>query len=293
MNEASPSPPQGVLAGVRAYLRMIKIEHSIFALPFAFVSALIAAGGVPDTATVGWITVAMVAARSAAMGMNRVIDRRIDAANPRTRNREIPAGLIPVGRAVVFIVLSVLLLLYAAARLNPLCLKLSPLALAVLFLYSYTKRFTWAAHFVLGLAIAGAPLGAWIAVTGSLDPRILLLALAVVLWLAGFDTLYALQDLEFDRAYGLHSIPQRFGVRRSILLARTFHLGAWLLLAATGRVFDLSPFYWLGLLFIALLFVHEHRLVRPGDLSKLDLAFFNMNGYISVSIFLFTLMGYL
>ncbi len=276
-----------------AYLRMVKIEHSVFALPFAFVAALIAASGIPPWRTVAWIVVAMVAARSAAMGLNRVIDRKIDAANPRTRNREIPAGVIGSGEAMVFIILSLALLVYAAWQLNDLCLKLSPLAISVLVLYSYTKRFTWAAHFVLGLAIAGAPLGAWIAVTGTLDPRVLALGAAVIFWLAGFDTLYALQDVDFDRAHGLRSIPQRFGIPNAIRFARLAHLVAWSLLVLTGLLFDLSPFYFLGLFFVAALFIYEHSLVRENDLSKLNMAFFNMNGYISVSVFVFTLAAYL
>ncbi len=276
-----------------AYLRMVKIEHSVFALPFAFVAALIAASGIPPWRTVAWIVVAMVAARSAAMGLNRVIDRKIDAANPRTRNREIPAGVIGSGEAMVFIILSLALLVYAAWQLNDLCLKLSPLAISVLVLYSYTKRFTWAAHFVLGLAIVGAPLGAWIAVTGTLDPRVLALGAAVIFWLAGFDTLYALQDVDFDRAHGLRSIPQRFGIPNAIRFARLAHLVAWSLLVLTGLLFDLSPFYFLGLFFVAALFIYEHSLVRENDLSKLNMAFFNMNGYISVSVFVFTLAAYL
>jgi len=272
---------------------MIKIEHSIFALPFAFVSALIAASGIPSWRTMGWIIVAMVSARSAAMGLNRVIDRRIDAANPRTRNREIPSGIIGTGEAVVFISISLAILVMAAWQLNDLCLKLSPVAIAVLVLYSFTKRFTWAAHFVLGLAIAGAPLGAWIAVTGSFDPRVLSLGTAVIFWLAGFDTLYALQDMDFDRAHGLRSIPQRFGIRTSIHLARGCHLVSWGLLVLTGLLFNLSPFYFLGLLFVAILFIYEHALVKENDLSRLNMAFFNMNGYISVSVFVFTLAAHL
>ncbi len=272
---------------------MIKIEHSVFALPFAFVGALIAARGVPQWSKVGWITLAMVSARSAAMGLNRVIDRQIDAANPRTKNREIPSGVIRVGETVMFIAVSLAVFIYSAYSLNPLCLWLSPVAIAVLVVYSYTKRFTWGSHFVLGLAIAGAPLGAWIAVTGSFDPRILALGFAVIFWLAGFDTLYALQDMEFDRSFGLHSIPQRFGVGASIQFARIAHVITWFLLAFTGLLFNLSPFYWIGLLFVACLFFYEHSLVKKDDLSKLDMAFFNMNGYISMTVFVFTLLGYI
>lgn len=275
------------------YLSMIKFSHSIFALPFAFTAALIAAAGMPSLKQIFWIVVAMVGARSGAMGLNRVIDRQIDRANPRTANREIPRGVIGAGETVVFVIISFLLLILAAYMLNPLCLLLSPVAIFVLFIYSYTKRFTWAAHFVLGLAISAAPLGAWVAVRGSFDPAILPLAAAVIFWLAGFDVLYALQDLEFDRSYGLYSIPQRFGVTKSLWLARSFHVISFLLLGSTGVVFRMGLFFWAGMLIVAGLFIYEHSLVRQGDLSKLDMAFFNMNGYISMTVFLFTLMDYL
>ncbi|MDA8083556.1 MAG: putative 4-hydroxybenzoate polyprenyltransferase [Nitrospiraceae bacterium] len=278
---------------VTLYLRMIKFSHSIFALPFAFTSALIAASGVPSPRQVFWIVVAMVGARSGAMGLNRVIDRRIDAANPRTAGREIPSGVIGVGETVVFVAVSFSMMIAAAYMLNPLCLYLSPVAILVLFVYSFTKRFTWLAHFVLGLAISAAPLGSWLAIRGSFYPGILPLVLAVIFWLAGFDVLYALQDLEFDRGHGLYSIPQRFGVSVSIRLARTFHLIAFLLIAATGLIFGLGPFFWAGMVVVAGLFLYEHSLVHDDDLSKLDMAFLNMNGYISMTVFISTLMNYL
>ncbi|MBA4374134.1 MAG: 4-hydroxybenzoate octaprenyltransferase [Thermodesulfovibrio sp.] len=281
-----------VLDRIVLYLRMIKFSHSIFALPFALTSALIAAGGIPSLKQIFWIVVAMVGARSGAMGLNRVIDRQIDGANPRTANREIPRGVISVWETVVFVILSFAFLILAAYMLNPLCLMLSPLAIAVLFVYSYTKRFTWAAHFVLGLAISAAPLGAWVAVRGSFDPGILPLALSVIFWLAGFDVLYALQDLDFDRSHGLYSIPQRFGVTKSLYLARTLHLLSFLLLGTTGLIFRLGLFFWAGLVIVAGLFIYEHSLVRQGDLTKLDMAFFNMNGYISMTVFLFTLADF-
>lgn len=282
-----------VLDRLVLYLRMIKFSHSVFALPFALTAALIAASGIPSLKQIFWIIVAMVGARSGAMGLNRVIDRQIDRANPRTANREIPRGVITAGETVVFVFISFSILILAAYMLNPLCLLLSPAAIFVLFIYSYTKRFTWAAHFVLGLAISAAPLGAWVAVRGSLDPGILPLALAVIFWLAGFDVLYALQDLEFDRSHGLYSIPQRFGVTRSLYLARGCHLVSFLLLGATGFIFRLNLFFWAGMVIVAGLFIYEHSLVRQGDLSKLDMAFFNMNGYISMTVFLFTLADYL
>ncbi|MBZ0158149.1 MAG: putative 4-hydroxybenzoate polyprenyltransferase [Alphaproteobacteria bacterium] len=270
------------------YGRMIKITHSVFALPFAFTGAILAASGVPSLEKLFWITVAMAGARSGAMGLNRIIDRKIDAENPRTAGREIPSGAIRVRDAAFFTVISFAILLFAAYMLNPLCLTLSPLALFVLLLYSYTKRFTWMAHFVLGIAIAAAPLGAWIAVRGTFDAEIVPLSIAVVFWLAGFDVLYALQDVEFDRSYGLHSIPQRFGIRNALLLSRTFHSITWVLLGLTGVLFHLNFFYWTGMAFVAGLLLYEHSLVKPHDLSRLDMAFFNMNGYISVAVFVFT-----
>ncbi|MDA8239545.1 MAG: putative 4-hydroxybenzoate polyprenyltransferase [Nitrospiraceae bacterium] len=277
-----------VIQKITLYLRMIKFSHSIFALPFAFTSALIAASGIPAPGQIFWIVVAMVGARSGAMGLNRIIDRKMDAANPRTAGRELPRGVIGVGETVLFVAVSFGVMAFAAYMLNPLCLELSPIAIAVLFLYSYTKRFTWSSHFVLGLSISAAPLGSWIAVKGTLDPAILPLAVAVIFWLAGFDVLYALQDIEFDRSHGLYSIPKRFGVRKSLYLARCFHAVSFMLLVANGLVFGLGGLYMAGMFVSAGLFIYEHSLVKENDLSKLDVAFFNMNGYISMAIFLFT-----
>lgn len=275
------------------YLRMIKIEHSIFALPFAFASALLAAQGIPELDQIVWITVAMVTARAAAFGFNRIIDRKIDALNPRTANREIPSGKIKLWEASIFTFLCIILFVYSAWMLNPLCFKLSPIAVMILFLYSYTKRFTWACHFVLGISLAIAPLGAWIAVRGSFDWEIIPMVITVIFWLAGFDTLYALWDVDFDRRFGIYSIPKVFGIRKAINLARLFHLLAWSFLLITGVVFNLNVFYWLGMAVTAFLFIKEHSLVKPNDLSKLNLAFFNMNGYISLTVFLFTSMAVL
>lgn len=278
---------------VSVYLRMIKFSHSIFALPFAFTSALIAASGIPDLRQIGWIVIAMVGARSGAMGLNRIIDRKIDSANPRTEGREIPQGAISVLAAVLFVIVSFIFLELAAYRLNPLCLKLSPIAIAVLILYSYTKRFTWMSHFVLGLSISAAPLGAWIAVKGSFDSEIIPLVIAVIFWLAGFDVLYALQDIDFDKKHGLYSIPERFGISKSIYLSRIFHVTSFLLLVANGIIFKLDGLYWTGMFLTAGLFLYEHSLIKVDDLRKLDIAFFNMNGYISVTVFIFTLMDYI
>jgi 4-hydroxybenzoate polyprenyltransferase len=231
----------------------------------------------------------MVGARSAAMGFNRWADRKIDARNPRTMTRALPLGLVSPAQVVVFTAVSSLLLVYAAFRLNPLTFYLSPVALAIVFLYSYTKRFTFLSHVFLGLAISGAPLGAWIAVTGSFEAPALVLGLAVLFWLVGFDTLYALQDMEFDRGAGLHSIPQRFGVRRSLWIARVSHAVTMAALFWLASLLSLGWYYIAGVVVSLCLIVYEHSLVREGDLTKLNFAFFNMNGYISVTIFLFTL----
>ncbi len=272
---------------------MIKFSHSIFALPFAFSAALLAENGVPSVKKIFWITVAMVSARSAAMGANRIIDREIDALNPRTKNREIPAGIINVEKAALFSIIATSILILSAYMLNPLCLKLSPIAIAIVIIYSYTKRFTWLSHIVLGIAISFAPLGAWIAVKGSFSADILPLVLGVIFWLAGFDILYALQDVDFDRQVGLYSIPKRFGIANAILIGRVFHIITWLSLALTGVVFGLGYFYFACLIFVGGLLVYEHLLVKEDDLSRLNIAFLNMNGYISAAVFVFTLLDIL
>ena len=279
-----------VIDRIWTYGRMIKFSHSVFALPFALSGAALAATRSGVTAEqIGWIVAAMVGARSAAMGFNRLADREMDAENPRTANREIPRGVITPAAVRFFVALSSGLLVFAAYRLNPLCFALSPVALGIVFLYSYTKRFTWGTQFFLGLSLSVAPIGAWIAVTGSLDPEILLLGGAVLAWVAGFDTIYACQDMAFDRAYGIYSLAQRFGIRRALLAARALHVVALLLLVQTGRVFELGPIYAAGVLVVAGLLLYEHRLVRDDDLSGLNVAFFNMNGMISCIYFVFTL----
>ena len=282
-----------MLRKIKIILEMIKFEHTIFALPFAFTGALLALGGLPTWRQVLWIVAAMVGARSAAMGFNRWADRHIDAENPRTRTRALPRGLITPAQVLIFIALSSALLVLAAYQLNPLAFRLSPLALAIVFFYSYTKRFTYLAHAFLGLAIAGAPLGAWIAVTGRFELPAVVLGLAVLCWLVGFDILYALQDMEYDRAKGLHSIPQRFGVRASLWFSRTAHALTMAFLFLLAYLLPVGLFYMLGVLAALVLIVYEHRLVKENDLSKLNIAFFNMNGWISVTIFLFTLLDVL
>jgi 4-hydroxybenzoate polyprenyltransferase len=274
---------------IRVFLEMIKFTHTIFALPFAFTGAVLAAAGLPTPYQAFWILMAMVGARTAAMGLNRLIDAEIDGRNPRTSGRALPAGLLGKGAVLVFIILSVALMLFSAQMLNPVCLYLSPVALFFLVLYSYCKRFTSLAHVVLGICLSAAPLGAWIAVTGSVSLTPVLLALAVLFWVAGFDILYALQDLEFDRASGLHSIPVRLGLMGSLWAARLFHLITLCLLAALMAVAHLGGFFLVGLLLTLAMLTYEHWLLRNGDLTKLDAAFFNMNGYISVTIFIFTL----
>jgi len=282
-----------MLEKFRVFLEMIKFSHTIFALPFAFTGAVLAAEGLPSWQQAFWILIAMVGARTAAMGLNRLIDAEIDAANPRTSGRAIPAGLLGKGTVFVFVLLSTLLMFFAAGQLNRLCLYLSPVALFFLVLYSYCKRFTSLAHLVLGLCLGAAPVGAWIAIRGVVELPAVLLGLAVLFWVAGFDILYALQDLEFDRQRGLHSIPVRLGITGSLWTARLFSLVMLVLLAGLYLVSPLGGWFLAGLVVVALMLGYEHWLLRGGDLSRLDAAFFTMNGYISVAIFLFTLIDLL
>ena len=276
-----------LLHNLRTTLEMIKWEHSIFALPFALCGAMLAAGGWPTPHQLAWIIVAMVAARSAAMAFNRVADAAIDAANPRTRTRALPAGILTPAFVTTFVVVSSAIFILAASQLNHLSLILSPLALAVLLLYSYTKRFTRWSHLVLGFALGIAPSAAWIAVRGSLDPRILLLTAAVTFWVGGFDVLYACQDYEFDRESNLHSIPRYIGIRGALLVARLFHAVMLLLLIALILTFGLGKLAVAGVIAVAVLLLYEHSLVHPTNLSKLNAAFFTMNGVISVVFFVF------
>jgi len=266
---------------------MIKWEHSVFALPFALCGAMLAAGGVPSRRQLLWIVVAMVAARSAAMSFNRLADASIDAANPRTRTRALPTGALTEDFVRNFVILSSSAFILAAWELNRLAFLLSPVALATLLLYSYTKRWTRWSHLALGFALGVAPAAAWIAVRGSLDPRILLLTAAVTFWVAGFDVLYACQDLEFDRQAGLHSIPRYLGIGNALWVARMFHLLMLALLAALVFVFGLGKFALIGLIAVFLLLTYEHSLVSKDDLSKLNAAFFAMNGIIAVVFWVF------
>jgi 4-hydroxybenzoate polyprenyltransferase len=282
-----------LLKSLRVTLEMIKWEHSIFALPFALCGAMLAAGGLPSAHQLAWIVVAMVSARSAAMSFNRLADVAIDAANPRTRTRALPAGILTQNFVRLFVIFSSAVFGLAAWELNRLAFVLSPVALGVLLLYSYSKRWTRWSHVVLGFALGIAPAAAWIAVRGSLDPRILLLTLAVTFWVGGFDVLYACQDLEFDRQAGLHSIPRYCGVGKSLWIARFFHLLMLFLLAALLWTFALGKLAALGVLAVLLLLAYEHSLVSENDLSKLNAAFFTMNGVIAVVFFLFIAMDLL
>ncbi|HYU46047.1 MAG TPA: UbiA-like polyprenyltransferase [Terriglobales bacterium] len=277
----------GILYNLKITLEMIKWEHSIFALPFALCGAMLAAEGVPAWHQLAWIVVAMVSARSAAMAFNRLADASIDAANPRTAIRALPAGLLTPSFVSAFVLVSCGIFVLAASQLNRLTLMLSPVALAIVLSYSYSKRFTRWSHFSLGFALGIAPAAAWIAVRGALDPRILLLTAAVTFWVGGFDVIYACQDHDFDLSYGLHSLPRHLGIKTALALARLFHLMMLGLLVALVIVFGLGKLAVLGVIAVAALLLYEHTLVRHDDLSKLNAAFFTMNGVISVVFFVF------
>jgi 4-hydroxybenzoate polyprenyltransferase len=277
----------GFFRSVGVTLEMIKWEHSVFALPFALTGAMLAAGGLPRPMQLVWIIVCMVAARSAAMAFNRWADARLDAENPRTRIRAIPAGLLSRAFVGGFTVVMAAIFILAAAQLNRLTLELSPVALAVLFFYSYTKRFTRWSHLALGLALGIAPAAAWIAVAGSLDPRILILTVAVMFWVAGFDLLYACQDAAHDRANGLFSVPAAWGVTAAFWIARLLHVLMLALLLWLVQAFALGGFALAGVAVVAALLLYEHLIVSPGDLRRLNAAFFTMNGVISVVFFCF------
>ncbi len=275
-----------MLRNLKITLEMIKIEHTLFALPFAFLGAVLAAQGLPSLNRIFWIIAAMVGARSAAMAFNRLVDRKYDAENPRTSTRAIPAGMLSVQFVALFTIASTVLFFTAALMLNRLTLILSPVALGSVLLYSYTKRFTSMSHLVLGWCLSISPTGAWIAVRGAIDsPVPLLLSLAVMLWTAGFDIIYACQDYEYDVRAGLRSIPQRFGIARALRISRALHA---LMFLALLWIYFLTGLHWIGLLGIiatAALLIHQHRLVRPDDLSKLNAAFFTTNAFVSVILF--------
>ena len=279
----------------RLILEMIKFEHTIFALPFALISVLLASRnlphGLPGLGTLGWILLAMVAARSAAMAFNRLADAEIDRKNPRTASRHIPAGLLTRAQVVAFLLVSVSLFVIAAWRLNPLCFALSPVALAALLGYSYTKRFTSLCHLFLGFAIGIAPIGAWLAVRGSFAVVPVLLGAAVMLWIGGFDIIYALQDYEYDSSEkALFSLPKRVGKANALRISRAMHCAMLALLFAIGLIYGLHFVYFTGVAFVAALIIYEQSLVKPDDLRRVNLAFFTLNGWVSVSLFVFVLI---
>jgi 4-hydroxybenzoate polyprenyltransferase len=280
---------------IRSYASLVRFSHTVFALPFAFASLVLAWPNHPITLrTVLWILVAMVGARTAAMGFNRLADRKFDALNPRTRGWELPKGTVKTWEAGLLTIVASIIFVFGAYQLNWTCFVLSPVALAVIFFYSLTKRFTWASHLFLGVALSLAPIGAWLAVAGwPIDLRELViplcLGLAVVFWLAGFDIIYSLQDREFDRSHGLHSIPVRFGIARALRLSTFFHVCTIVFLILVGIAANLGALYWVGCLAVSLILMWEHRIVRPDDLSRINRAFFDFNAYVSIGYFLITL----
>jgi 4-hydroxybenzoate polyprenyltransferase len=279
------------MSAVRHFLDAIKFEHTVFALPFAYVAMVLAADGWPGWRVLVWVTLAMVGARTLAMSVNRLADRWIDARNPRTRGRHLPTGLLGPGQVAAAAGAAAVLLVVSAWMLNPLCFALSPLAVLFLVGYSYTKRFTWLSHWILGFTDGIAAAGGWIAVRGAFDPPVFILWFALTVWIAGFDLIYACQDVAFDRAEGLHSVPARFGVAAALRTAQVCHVLTVAAFALLGWALGLGVLYWAGVAAVAGLLVYEHSLVSPGDLSRLDVAFFNVNGYIAVILLAAVLAG--
>jgi 4-hydroxybenzoate polyprenyltransferase len=269
-------------------LEMIKFEHTVFAMPFALMGAFLAKRGVPDLPTFIWVVLAMVGARTAAMGFNRIVDRKFDAAKPRTADRAIPAGAVKLWEAWAMVFLFSALFFLACYQLNLLTLQLSPFALVLTFIYSLTKRFTWFCHVVLGVALAFSPLGGWVAVKGTMFDYPFVLSLGVLFWVAGFDAVYACLDADFDRDRGLYSMPSRFGRKRAFQLAVLFHVAAFVLFVATGLICQLNYFYYIGILLTAGALFYQHLVVNPKDLSHIQLSFFTMNGLISLTLFVST-----
>ncbi|MBU6453540.1 MAG: putative 4-hydroxybenzoate polyprenyltransferase [Cyanobacteria bacterium REEB67] len=295
-NSPTQIKPASPTAVVREWAEMIKFEHSVFALPFALSGLILAspANSLPAAATIFFTILAFVGARSAAMTLNRVIDSRIDAANPRTKDRAIPAGRIKPGIAMIFAVVAFGVMLFAASKLPPICLQLSPIAVVWLSFYSFTKRFTWLCHLVLGIALGGAALGGWVAAGGTLGGAApWLLALAVSTWVAGFDVIYACQDYKFDTAEKVFSIPARFGIGPGLLISRGLHVVTVAALIGLGLSLHLGLFYWLGFTAVAAMLTYEHSLVKADDLSKLNAAFFNVNGFVSIACFFAILIDHI
>lgn len=276
-----------VLNKIRIFMEMIKFQHSIFALPFAYLGAFLSEMKVPSLITIFWITLAMVGARSFAMAVNRLIDIEIDRRNPRTAGRALPKGLLSVPNVILFSLISLGLFLLAVYNLAPICRYLWPIVVIPFIIYPYTKRVTWLSHFVLGFCLGLAPVGAWIAVTNTLSLNPFLIGAAVLLWVAGFDIFYAIQDIDFDRQHKLYSIPVRFGIKKSLTLTKLLHISSILILSWLGIRLDLGLFYYMGIFVAGTLLAYENSLIKPDDLSNLNVAFFTMNGVISVVMFFF------
>jgi len=282
----------GLLAKTKTILVMIKFEHSIFALPFAYLGMVLAAGGIPDGAAVFWVTLAMVGARSFAMALNRVVDLRIDRRNPRTAIRALPQGLVSIAEVIVFLCASLGAFFIAVAMLPPLCHRLWPVVLIPMALYSFTKHVTWLCHFVLGLCLALAPAGAWVATVGTLPPvGLWLLALGVLFWTAGFDIIYSCQDYDFDCREGLHSVPVRFGVAPALATAKVLHVLTVLLFCASGAILGLGPIYYLGMGAVGFFLWYENTIVSADNLERIHSSFFTMNGCVSIAVFVFAFLA--
>jgi 4-hydroxybenzoate polyprenyltransferase len=275
---------------LRIFFEMIKFEHTVFALPFAYIATLLTEQKIPSTAHFVWITVAMVGARTAALSLNRLIDRRLDAQNPRTSGRALPRGLLRASEVWLYTAVSMLMLGLAAYNLSPLAFKLFPAVVFALTFYSYTKRFTWLCHFFLGGTLGLAPLGAWIAIANTIAPEAVVLAVGVLLWVAGFDIIYACDDYDFDRRVGVYSIPARFGIAVALNISLLLHAAAAVCLAVFGIMLGLGLFYWLGVGAAIILLYYQHRLISPDDLSRAGVAFFNLNGSLSVIMLIFTFL---
>lgn len=278
-----------MLNKLMSFVELVKFEHTIFALPFAYLGAILSCEGIPSLYYWIWITMAMVGARTAGMALNRLIDRFIDANNPRTQNRALPKGLIPIWQVWLLSLASFILLLFSAYNLNPLCLILSPIAVVLLVIYSWLKRWTWLSHLGLGAVLACAPIGGWLAIHGRFDIIPVILGLGVFFWAAGFDIIYSTQDVDFDKQAGLYSIPQTFGISHALLVSRLFHIFTVAALIMIGVMSSLGLYYWLGVIFTTILLIYEHGLVSPTDLSRVNQAFFTINGWISVGLFGFTI----
>ena len=275
---------------IKIYLEMIKFEHSIFALPFAYLGAFLAENKVPDFMTIFWITIAMVGARSFAMALNRLIDIDIDRRNPRTSNRALPKGLLSIQNVIIFSLISLTIFLITVYQLAPVCRYLWPLVVIPFVIYPYTKRFTWLSHFVLGLCLGLAPIGAWVAITNKISLEPIIIGAAVLCWVSGFDIFYALQDIDFDRKNKLYSIPVKFGISNSLVLTKILHISSVIFLIWAGLRLNLGIFYFIGIAISGILLAYENLIIKHDDLSKLNMAFFTMNGVISVIMFSFVLI---